>query len=97
MRALHYSVAMKRELLKKAKLSIFKTVFVHILTNGHESLVMIERLRSQEQGSGMIFFFEKSKELNYFTSCVDLRFENLSTSRRYFFKLKDLSLDGLVL
>ena len=32
MRALHYSVVMKRELSKKAKLSIFKTVFVPILT-----------------------------------------------------------------
>ena len=37
MRALHYSVLMKRELSKKAKLSIFKTVFVPILTYGHES------------------------------------------------------------
>ena len=37
MRALHYSVVMKRELPKKAKLSIFKTVFVPILTYGHES------------------------------------------------------------
>ena len=32
MRALHYSVVMKRELSKKAKLSIFKAVFVPILT-----------------------------------------------------------------
>ena len=31
-RALHYSVVMKRELSKKAKLSIFKAVFVPILT-----------------------------------------------------------------
>ena len=31
MRALHYSVVMKRELSKKAKLSIFKAVFVPIL------------------------------------------------------------------
>ena len=38
MRALHYSVVMKRELSKKAKLSIFKAVFVPILTYGHESL-----------------------------------------------------------
>ena len=30
--ALHYAVAMKRELSKKTKLSIFKTVFVPILT-----------------------------------------------------------------
>ena len=40
MRALHYSVVMKRELSKKAKLSIFKTVFVPILTYDHESWVM---------------------------------------------------------
>ena len=32
MRALRYSVAVKRELSKKAKLSIFKTVFMPILT-----------------------------------------------------------------
>ena len=32
MRALHYSVVMKRELSKKAKLPIFKAVFVPILT-----------------------------------------------------------------
>ena len=31
---------MKRELSKKAKLSIFKAVFVPILTYGHESWVM---------------------------------------------------------
>ena len=42
MRALHYSVVMKRELSKKAKLSIFKAAFVPILTYGHESWVMIE-------------------------------------------------------
>ena len=47
MRALHYSVVMKQELSKKAKLSIFKTVFVAILTYGHESWAMTERLRSQ--------------------------------------------------
>ena len=43
MRALHYSVVMKRELSKKAKLSIFKAVFVPILTYGHESWVMIRK------------------------------------------------------
>ena len=35
MQALHYSVVMKRKLSKKAKLSIFKTVFDPILTYGH--------------------------------------------------------------
>ena len=29
--------------------------------------------------------------------CVALRFENLSTSSRYFFQLKDFSLDGLAM
>ena len=51
MRALHYSVVMKRELAKKAKLSIFKAVFVPILTYGHESWVTTERMRSQVQAS----------------------------------------------
>ena len=51
MRALHYSVVMKRELSKKAKLSIFRAVFVPILTYGHESWVMTERMRSQVQAS----------------------------------------------
>ena len=51
MRAPHYSVVMKRELSKKAKLSIFKAVFVPILTYGHESWVMTERVRSQVQAS----------------------------------------------
>ena len=37
MRALHYSVIMKRELSKKAKLSIVRTAFDPILTYGHES------------------------------------------------------------
>ena len=46
---------MKRELSKKAKLSSFKKVFIPILTFGHESWVMTERLRSQVQASEMRF------------------------------------------
>ena len=38
-----------------ANLSIFKAVFVPILTYGHESWVMIERMRSQVQASEMRF------------------------------------------
>ena len=45
-RALHYSVVMTQELSKKAKLSIFRTVFVPILTYGHESWVITKRVRS---------------------------------------------------
>ena len=55
MRALHYSVVMKQELSKKAKLSIFEAIFVPILTYGHESWVMAKRLRSQVQASKMRF------------------------------------------
>ena len=54
-RALHYSVVMKRELSKKAKLSIFQAVFVPILTYDHESWVVTERMRSQVQASEMRF------------------------------------------
>ena len=38
-RALRYLVVVKRELLKKVKLSIFRTVFVSIFTCGHQCLV----------------------------------------------------------
>ena len=55
MRVLHYSVVMKRELSKKAKLSIFKAVFVPIFTYGHGSWVMTKRMRSQVQASEMRF------------------------------------------
>ena len=65
MRALHYSVVMKRELSKNAKLSIFKTVFVPILTFGHESWVMTKRVRSQVQASAMRFL-RKIEEVTLF-------------------------------
>ena len=55
MRALHYSVVMERELSKKAKLSIFKAVFVPILTYGHESWAMTKIMQSQVQVSEMRF------------------------------------------
>ena len=65
MRALHYSVVMKRELSKKAKLSICKAVFVPILTYGHESWVMTKWVRSQVQASEMSFL-QKIKEVALF-------------------------------
>jgi len=46
MRVLQYLVVMKRKLLKKAKLSVFKTVFVpSILIYGHEFWKMTERTK----------------------------------------------------
>ena len=54
-RALHCLLFMKQELSKNAKLSIFKTVFVPILTHGHKSWVMTKRVRSQVQASELRF------------------------------------------
>ena len=56
MRALNHSVVMKQQLSKKAKLSIFKTVFVPILTYGHKSWVITKRVQSQVQASEIRFF-----------------------------------------
>ena len=55
MRALHHSVVLKWELSREAKLSVFNSTFVPIFTYGHESWVMIERVRSQMQASEMRF------------------------------------------
>ena len=65
MRALYYSVVMKRELSKNAKLSISKAVFVPILTCSHESWIMTERMRSQVQASEMRFL-RRIKEVTLF-------------------------------
>ena len=55
MQVLHY----------KAKFSTFKTVFVPILTYGHEFWVMTERVRSQEQASEMRFL-RRTEEVTLF-------------------------------
>ena len=87
MQALNYSAVMKRKLSKTAKLSIFKTSFVSILTYVHEFWVMTEKVRSQVQASEMRFLRRiKGFKLlslawvNSYTSyirCAVLRFENL--------------------
>ena len=58
MRALHYSVVGKRELPKQAHFSIFATVFVPILTYGHEFWVTTDKERSQVQAYEMSFYEE---------------------------------------
>ena len=62
----------------------------------YESLVMTERVRSQMQASEMRFL-PKIKELRCLTNFVTLRFENLSTSSRYFSGSKNLSLGDLTM
>ena len=55
MRQLHRSVVLKWELCTKAKLCIFRSVYVPILTYGHECLIMNEKERSQVQAAEMRF------------------------------------------
>ena len=87
-------------IVNKAKLSIFKVVFVPILTCGHESWVVTETERSQVQASEMRIL-QRIKGVilcvTNVTRCLDLRFKNRLTSSRYFSELKDLSLDGLAM
>ncbi|TWW71088.1 hypothetical protein D4764_17G0005710 [Takifugu flavidus] len=55
MRTLHRSVVVRRELSRKAKLSIYQSIFVPTLTYGHELCVMTERTRSRVQVAEMSF------------------------------------------
>ena len=55
MRQLHRSVILKRELCTKAKLSVFRSVYVPTLTYGHECCVMTKRVRSRVQAAEMGF------------------------------------------
>ena len=55
MRQLHRSVVLKWELCTKAKLSIFRSVYVPILTYGHECWIMNEKVRSRVQAAEMGF------------------------------------------
>ena len=55
MRQLHRSVVLKRELCTKAKLSIFRSVYVPILTYGHECWILNEKVRSRVQAAEMGF------------------------------------------
>ena len=55
MRSLYRSVVVKKELSRKAKLSIYRSIFVPILTYGHELWVVTERTRSRIQAAEMGF------------------------------------------
>ena len=50
-RQLYRSVVLKRELSTKAKLSVFRSVFVPIFTYSHECWLMTERVRSRVQAA----------------------------------------------
>ena len=51
LRSLYRTVVTKRELSRKAKLSIYRSIFVPILTYGHEGWEMAERTRSRVQAA----------------------------------------------
>uniref|UniRef100_A0A3Q3XBL8 RING-type domain-containing protein n=1 Tax=Mola mola TaxID=94237 RepID=A0A3Q3XBL8_MOLML len=55
MRTLKRSVVVKRELSQKAKLSIYRSIYVPTLTYGHELWVVTERMRSRIQAAEMSF------------------------------------------
>ena len=52
---LYQLVVLKWELCTKAKLSVFRSIFVYILTYGHECWVMTKRVRSRVQAAKMGF------------------------------------------
>jgi len=52
---LYHSVVTKREVSSTAKLLVFKSVFVPILTYDHESWIMTEIILSQGQAAEMGF------------------------------------------
>ncbi|KAK3535054.1 hypothetical protein QTP70_002584 [Hemibagrus guttatus] len=55
MRSMYRSVVVKKELSRKAKLSIYLSIYVPTLTYGHELWVMTERVRSRIQAAEMSF------------------------------------------
>ncbi len=55
MRAMYRSIVEKKELSRKAKLSIYRSIYVPTLTYGHELCVMTERTRSRIQAAEMSF------------------------------------------
>ncbi len=55
MRSMYRSVVMKKELSCKAKLSIYRSIYIPTLTYGHELWVMTERTSSRIQADEMSF------------------------------------------
>ncbi|KAK3518725.1 hypothetical protein QTP70_008916 [Hemibagrus guttatus] len=55
MRSMYRSVVVKKELSRKAKLSIYQSIYVPTLNYGHELWVMTERVRSRIQAAEISF------------------------------------------
>ena len=54
MRALHHLFALKRELSRKAKLSVFKSIFVPSLTYDHDSQILGNDQKMQSQSNANV-------------------------------------------
>ena len=93
---------LKRELSKKAKFSVFQSIFVPFLNHGHESWITTVRMRSQTQASE-IRLMRKIKEVTIFdTLCntairdsLDIEYEKQNALGRG--QLVDLEQDGLII
>ncbi|KAF7648904.1 hypothetical protein LDENG_00150410, partial [Lucifuga dentata] len=55
LRMLYRTIVVKRELSQKARLSIYQSIYIPILTYGHEFWVVTERIRSRIQAAEMKF------------------------------------------
>ncbi len=55
MRSMYWSIVVKNELSRKAKISIYRSIYVPTLTYGHELWVMTERTRFRIQAAEMSF------------------------------------------
>ena len=96
-RALRYSVIIKRELSKKAKLLIFKTAIVPILTHAHESWVITKRVRSQVQAFKMRFL-QRIEGVTLFHKVHSSEIQkSLDIEPLHFSELKDIRLDDLAM
>ena len=80
---LYRSVVLKRELCTRAKVFVFISIFVSILTYGHECWVMTKRVRSRVQAA-KIGFLQSVRGLSLLDKVKSslLTFFNLSTSNR---------------
>ena len=55
MQTLMQSVVVKKELSRKAKLSIYRSIYIPTLTYGHELWVVTKRMRSRIKAAEMSF------------------------------------------
>lgn len=72
MRALYRSVVVKRELSRKAKLLIYRSIYVPTLIYGHERWVVTERTRSRIQVAEMSFLRRVAGERQIWLSLLKL-------------------------